>query len=536
MPHPAFREVQRSVEAALAAGDTDAALAAVRSVARDAAAEEGAAFRSLVGRLPEAAWQHDAVVASAMGASFRAADSKRGAAAIGYFTAAEAGLAAGDRAADPDRMHVWLGHAAALRALGRLEDAQRYIDRSRELDRTGSILSVPLRVELSARSALETGMVDLQFGRLDEARAQLGFALGLADDNLTRAEHVEALGGLALVEYFAAELDEADRHIAEAKHLAGDAGLLAGPYGAPALTTELLVAIERHDVDAGTALEPLLVQASAHSEWEPLAHVVLGYLRLIDLRLPEALDELQRARQDFRGWGTAHFARDAGELLRASILIALDRGEEAWESLRRNTPYPHHPLCENRVIAQLRFRNGDLGGAVEVLLECEALGDDHSMRTLMDVRMLRGAIEFERGELKVSDVYVDRAVATMVRTGSRAPLRAIPAGTLAAIAARGLERPQTPGARELLEEIAVMTEGEDRLIEPLSSRELLVLAEVEKGSTVAGIAAALYISPNTVKTHLRRLYRKLGVATRADAIRKAKSLGLGRTITRESPE
>ncbi len=62
-----------------------------------------------------------------------------------------------------------------------------------------------------------------------------------------------------------------------------------------------------------------------------------------------------------------------------------------------------------------------------------------------------------------------------------------------------------------------------------------MLAEVEKGSTVGGIAAALYISPNTVKTHLRRLYRKLGVTTRSDAIRKAKALGLGGDITRESP-
>lgn len=535
MPHPASPDLRRSVEAALAVGDADAALALVRSAARNAA-EDGAGFRDLVGRLPERIWQHDVVVASGMGASLRSAGFPRAAAAIGYFVAAEAGLVGRGREADGDRMRVWLGHATALRALGRFEEAQGLVDRSRELDRSGTVLSVPLRVELAARAALESGMIDLQFGRLDEARTQLSLALGFAEDDLTRADHVEALGGLALVEYFAAELDEADRHVGESRRLADEAGLLTGPLGAPALTTELLIAIERHDVAAGLTLEPLLVQASAHSEWEPLAHIVVGYLRLIEERLPESLDELQRARQDFRGWGGARFARDAGELLRASLLIALDRGDEAWEVLRPSEQYPHHPLCRNRVIAQLRFRNGDLGGAAEVLQECEALGDDHSMRTLMDVRMLRGAVEFERGEVRVSDGYVDRALATMVRTGSRAPLRAIPAGTLGAIAARGLQRPQSAAARALLESIVATTRGEDRLIDPLSSRELLVLAEVEKGSTVAGIAAALYLSPNTVKTHLRRVYRKLGVATRADAIRKARSLGLGSPVTRESPE
>lgn len=535
MPHPAIEDAHRTVAAALAAGDADAAVAAVKAVSRDAVAEDGAAFRRLVAALPESAWQHDLVVACAMGASFRAAGSPRGAAAIGYFEAAEASLARAGEDADHDRVRVWLGHAAALRSLGRLQEAERYVERSRELDGSG-ILSVPVRVELSARSALEAGMIDLQFGRLDDARDRLGFALGLAEGHLTRAEHVEALGGIALVEYFDAELAEADAHLDEARRLAADTGLLAGPFGAPVLTTELLIAIERHDVEAGLALEPLLAPAALGSEWEPLAHVVIGYLRIIEQRLPEALDEIQRARLDFHGWGAARFGRDAGELLRASILIALDRGDEAWEVLRHAHPYPHHPLCPHRVTAQLRFRNGDLGGAVETLLECEALGDDHSMRTLMDVRMLRGAIEFERGELSVSDAYVDRAAATMVRTGSRAPLRAIPAGTLAAIATRALQRRQTPEARALFERIAEATAGEDRLIEPLSSRELLVLAEVEKGSTVAGIAAALFISPNTVKTHLRRLYRKLGVATRTDAIRKARSLGLGRAITRDSPE
>ena len=46
------------------------------------------------------------------------------------------------------------------------------------------------------------------------------------------------------------------------------------------------------------------------------------------------------------------------------------------------------------------------------------------------------------------------------------------------------------------------------------------------GSTVREIGEALFLSPNTVKSHLRSLYRKLGVSSREDAVARAVALGL----------
>ncbi|HNT78524.1 MAG TPA: LuxR C-terminal-related transcriptional regulator, partial [Anaerolineae bacterium] len=64
------------------------------------------------------------------------------------------------------------------------------------------------------------------------------------------------------------------------------------------------------------------------------------------------------------------------------------------------------------------------------------------------------------------------------------------------------------------------------LIEPLSDRELEVLALVTDGATNREIADRLYIAASTVKTHINNLYGKLGAANRVQAVARARELGL----------
>ena len=68
--------------------------------------------------------------------------------------------------------------------------------------------------------------------------------------------------------------------------------------------------------------------------------------------------------------------------------------------------------------------------------------------------------------------------------------------------------------------------GPRPLVEPLSDSELRVLRYLPTNLTGPEIAGELYVSFNTVKTHVRNLYAKLGAHRRAEAVARARELGL----------
>jgi len=64
------------------------------------------------------------------------------------------------------------------------------------------------------------------------------------------------------------------------------------------------------------------------------------------------------------------------------------------------------------------------------------------------------------------------------------------------------------------------------MVEPLTDREREVLVHVSGLLNTAEVASEMYISVNTVKTHLRNIYRKLAAAHRSEAVRRARQLKL----------
>jgi len=60
----------------------------------------------------------------------------------------------------------------------------------------------------------------------------------------------------------------------------------------------------------------------------------------------------------------------------------------------------------------------------------------------------------------------------------------------------------------------------------LTPREQTVLAYLATSLTAGDIAVELYLSVNTVKTHIAAIYQKLGAGRRRDAVRRARELEL----------
>lgn len=534
-PPSDFESFRQAVTDAVEHGDPTTVRAAIHPTMRTVAVEHGSAFRELIGGLPVEIWHSDPRIAAAMGGSFRANGSPRGQSALGYFRAAEDAIATTEHVPPHCLVSVLTGHAAAFRALGLVAQARAKLSEAHDIMETEPSTRLPMRIECGARWSLELGMIELHEGLLDSSRSHLEYAHGHAPEHLTRAEHLECLGGIALLDALDGEFDRALQLIDNVRELADGTDLLQTGYGAPALAAEVMIATERYDLRRAAEREPALLAASLHNEWEPFARLLTAQLRGLERHPIVALDVLSKAAHGYAGWENRGIGVDFARLLQGTMLMEVDHGDEAWAILQTLRPYEHHPLCPARVIGHLRLLHGDLVGADEAILDCEALGDAHCTRTLVEIQLLRAAIELERGNFVVSDVSADRAFVTLARTGARLPLRGIPIASLSAIATRAAGRHHGHEVSTMLELIVRHTAGPHREVETLSSRERLVLAQVQRGLTVAAIAAELYISPNTVKTHLRRLYRKLGVGTRDEAIRAARALGLDQEITRDSP-
>jgi LuxR family maltose regulon positive regulatory protein len=197
------------------------------------------------------------------------------------------------------------------------------------------------------------------------------------------------------------------------------------------------------------------------------------------------------------------YLREFEHVTLARVLLAWSRGERGGRSL------PDAVGLLERLLAAAEA-GGRMGSALEILV---LLALAHRARG--DARAARAALE-RALELAEPEGYV------RVFADEGAPIAAL----LEESAAQGGARDY---ARRLL---AALGQAKPRppagpaLVEPLSERELDVLRLLASELDGPDIARELVVSLNTLRTHTKNIYAKLGVNSRRAAVRRAEELDL----------
>ena len=521
---------ERSLETSIAAADYSHALDTIAMNWATLAYTHGRQLRDWVRQIPEQLWNSDARIIAALGASHRSHDSTETSAALPHFELAEALISAGISSA-AELPAIQVQHAAALRGAGLLDAARAKANSAWRLLQDDLNLTLPLRLTLQAEASLQLGLVNLHDGQFSDAVRQLQLAAGLSDNGLADSDLLECLGALAFAAYAGGEFDTAERHLARARAVTDDSLIRHSRFGAPALIAETLIAADRNDAVQAHAGAAALHTAAELTDWEPLALYARAVATAINGQLIEALDLQRRCIASVHGWEGRPTAITFAETLRAGLHLHLGEPKRATELLQAIEPLADHISCPGSLRASIRFTSGDFAGCLEALLDCAAMGDQHSERTAADFLLLTAAANYELGDAVAADVAFDQALYLGSQTGIRVPFLVMPRITMLRMLNRAADRYQPVAVDRLLDELRVGSATSGEPTEPLSDRELEIARLLFQDKTSGQIAAELFISVNTVKTHVRSIYRKLSATSRKEAVKRVHELGLDMKIT-----
>ena len=469
------------------------------------------------------------------------------------------------------------GAAGDQLARGSLEEAERYLALS-----TRALESVP--ADRRGRSQMFLAAVRMRLARQrGDITAVAQEAQRLLVPAMTAESVQPELGGdlraLALINLGTAELwtsrfDEADRHLEDGIALAREIGrpylevtglaysaqLMSWrsfPLGAERGVQAIELAKQHGWADepvAGVAYLALAVamvtqgriedaeraqdraERTVRAEVEPAAgmrmHYGRGMLEFVSGRHDAALSAFLAAERLAKSLVTPH---TLAPRLRSHLLQTLARRGETRrvEQTLADMDTPERERGEIRIAeASLRLAQGDPKAATAVLapvlhgsaplrnahlwevqafllqaIACDALGDAGAAR-----RALERALDLAEPESLLFPFLYDPAPALLER---HRRLGTAHAGLIAEIL--NVLAGRKPGQQPA---------GPQRLREPLSSAETRVLRYLPTKLSVPEIADEMYLSVNTVKTHMRHVYDKLGAHRRHEAVEQARALGL----------
>ena len=452
-----------------------------------------------------------------------------------YVELAEHGLASASAGAR-GQVQVLLGVVRLLLARQR-GDLPAVIDAARRLRDVAEALDTPragLGEELRALALVSLGSTEYWAAlRADDAEAHLERGVALARRVRRPFLEFTGLAHQAAIENFRSPRQGAKRS-RQAIELAERHGWTDEPAAgvAYAILATALVTQGRPD-----EAEPWLQRAerTVRTETEPaeeaVIHHIRGLLELVRGQDQVALEALRTGEQLAPHIAASHYFLT---LTRALLLHALVRsGEtERAERLLADLEEQDRERGVMRIAtAALRLAQGNPQAATDALAavmdgSAPAVGVNWPVQALLLEAVARDALGDEVSMARA----LERALDMAEPDGVRAPFLLYPAPALLERHAR-----RRTAHAALIAEILDLLAGRMREpppaaprapLEPLSDSEIRVLRYLPTNLSIPEIASQLYVSPNTVKTHVRNLYTKLGTHRRTEAVERARALGL----------
>ncbi|MBW9215708.1 LuxR C-terminal-related transcriptional regulator [Mumia sp. zg.B53] len=205
----------------------------------------------------------------------------------------------------------------------------------------------------------------------------------------------------------------------------------------------------------------------------------------------------------------------------AAATAAVDRAAEHCSVLDR-TPYDLWIAATS--VLQRRHREAAPEELEAILDDETAVPEDLAVR----IAATAAVIELAQGPSARGTAFFRRALVSTERHGWRRPWRELGTSAIEMLTAerarRGTNGPLV--ARLLVELRDERPRNSLGLVVALSSREDEILQYLPTAMDQSDLCEALFISRNTLKTHLRAIYHKLGVESRREAVLKAQESGL----------
>ncbi|WP_255572584.1 LuxR C-terminal-related transcriptional regulator [Leucobacter tenebrionis] len=267
--------------------------------------------------------------------------------------------------------------------------------------------------------------------------------------------------------------------------------------------------------DGGTALEALQPVAKRLEEFEQWSTIAWtrGVVRLLSGEAARGLEELEATRDSLSSFPLSSGWAEELRTLHADLLMAVGDLPRARAVLTHRGEAPVTMLAR----ARLALLSGQPQESAALLdrIRTHDLIPSHQAQHLL----LSAAAHARLGETGYAGTLLEQALYSLDRTRNRLPLSWVPAvdlRVLRALVPEGI----------WIDPVGTPFETEAETFEKLSKRETLVLLELATQASNEEIANALHVSVNTIKSQTRSIYRKLRVSSRADALGRARQIGL----------